>query len=348
MNGTDDFIGRLEAYLDEFDGATPLPDHVRDAIHAELPGIRQVRSDAGPRRLLTMLSNSAQARWGLAAAAIVVSILAGGIILGNRGNQQGIIAAPTPTPTAAPTPTATPTPTPSVLGLLDAPMTPCPVRTTETCIEPGTYRLSSQTHWPTTISFDVPEGWWEWFPGNVLEDFEGVFADSSAAGGSGWGAMFMTVGEVSRNPCDPSAPMFEPTDVDSPAELAAAMATWPGFKATTPVPISIDGAEGLLVELTSTKTFKQCPDGEAFVWKTELGTLIDTYPMVDADGLLRPAQFRIVDVDGHLVVVRTTDFAGPSTYEVSQGLDPDSPIHAADQVELDAIVDSIRFGDPQP
>ena len=227
-------------------------------------------------------------------------------------------------------------------------MTPCPVRTTETCIEPGTYRLSSQTHWPTTISFDVPEGWWEWFPGNVLEDFEGVFADSSAAGGSGWGAMFMTVGEVSRNPCDPSAPMFEPKDVDSPAELAAAMATWPGFKATTPVPISIDGAEGLLVELTSTKTFKQCPDGEAFVWKTELGTLIDTYPMVDADGLLRPAQFRIVDVDGHLIVVRTTDFPGPSTYEVSQGLDPDAPIHAADQVELDAIVDSIRFGDPQP
>ena len=126
------------------------------------------------------------------------------------------------------------------------------------------------------------------------------------------------------------------------------MATWPGFKATNPVPISIDGAEGLLVELTSTKTFKQCPDGEAFVWKTELGTLVDTYPMVDADGLLRPAQFRIVDVDGHLIVVRTTDFPGPSTYEVSQGLDPDSPLHAADQVELDAIVDSIRFGDPQP
>jgi hypothetical protein len=104
--------------------------------------------------------------------------------------------------------------------------------------------------------------------------------------------------------------MFEPKNVDSPAELAAAMATWPGFKATNPVPISIDGAEGLLVEVTSTKTFKQCPDGEAFVWKTELGTLIDTYPMVDADGLLRPAQFRIVDVDGHLVVVRLSDRTG--------------------------------------
>ena len=43
-----------------------------------------------------MLSNSAQARWGLAAAAIVVSVVAGGIILGNNGNQQGIIAARDP------------------------------------------------------------------------------------------------------------------------------------------------------------------------------------------------------------------------------------------------------------
>ena len=142
--------------------------------------------------------------------------------------------------------------------------------------------------------------------------------------------------------------MFEPKRVDLPAELAAAMATWPGFKATTPVPISIGGAEGLLVELTSTKTFKQRPDGQAFIWKTAAGALLDTYPMVDGDGLSRPAQFRIVDVDGHLIVVRTTDFPGPSTYEVSQGLDPDAPVHVADQVELGAIVDSIRFGDPQP
>ena len=263
-----------------------------------------------------------------------------------QGNQQGIIAAPTPTPTVAPTPT--PTPTPSVLGLLDAPMTPCPVRSTETCIEPGTYRLSSLTRWPTTISFDVPEGWWEWFPGNVLEDFEGVFADSSAAGGSGWGAMFMTVGEVSRNPCDPSAPMFEPTDVDLPAELAAAMATWPGFKATTPVPISIDGAEGLLVELTSTKTFKQCPDGEAFVWKTEAR---DPHRYLPDGRCGRPPASRPIQDRGcRWAPDRRANDGLPWAIDVRgvQGLDPDAPLHAADQVELDAIVDSIRFGDPQP
>ena len=352
MNGSDDFIGQLEAYLDDFDGATPLPGHVRDAVHAELPGTRQVRSDAGSRRLLTMLSTpSARVRWGLAAAAIVVAVVVGGAFLTGNRNQQGIVAGPatpTPTSTIAPTPTPTPSPTPPVVGLLSAPSVPCPVRPAVTCIKPGAYTLSSPTYWPTTISFDVPEGWWEWFPGNILEDFEGVFADSPAEGGSGWGVMIMTVGEVSRDPCNPKAAMFKPADVDTPAKLAAAMAKWPGFKATTPMPTSIDGAEGLLVELTSTRTYKQCPENEAFLWKTEAGTIIDTYPMVDANGLGRPGQFRILDVNGHLIVVRTTDFPGASPYEVFQGLDPVPPLHMADQVELQGILDSIRLGAPQP
>ena len=52
MNGTDDFIVRLEAYLDDFDGATPLPDHVRDAVHAALAGTRPGSPVRVPRRLL--------------------------------------------------------------------------------------------------------------------------------------------------------------------------------------------------------------------------------------------------------------------------------------------------------
>ena len=37
MTRNDDFIGQLEGYLDEYEGSTPLPDEVRDAIRAELP-----------------------------------------------------------------------------------------------------------------------------------------------------------------------------------------------------------------------------------------------------------------------------------------------------------------------
>ena len=298
-----------------------------------------------------MLSNtSARARWGLAAAAIVVAVVVGGALITGNRSQPGVVGAPA-TPISTPTigPSATPSPTPPpVVGLLSAQMVPCPVRPAVTCLKPGEYELSSPPHWPTRISFDVPEGWWEWFPGNVLEGYEGIFADSPAEGGSGWGLMFTTVGEVSRDPCDPNAPVFKPTDVDTPAELAAAMATWPGFKATTPVPVSVDRAQGLLVELTSTRTFKQCPDGKAFMWKTPLGILVDPYPMVDQDGLGRAGHFRILDIDGQLVVLRTDDFPGASPYEVSQGLAADSPLHMADQVEMQGILDSIRLGAPKP
>ena len=343
MNGTDDFIGRLEEYLDDFDGATPLPDHVRDAIHAELPGTRQVRPGAGPMRLLTMLSNTPiLARWGLAAA-VVVAVALGAVLLNGNQNKNNV-GAPTPSPTTAPS--ATPTTTPVVQTLIRAPSVSCGNEGLKECVPPGTYKLSSATSWPTTVSFDVPEGWWAWFPGNTIGDFEGLLVDDgpTESNGSGWGLMFLTVGQVSRDPCDSSAGMFAPADVDTPEELAAAMATWPGFEATTTEPTSIDGVDGLLVELTSTRTLEQCPEG-SFLWKTAEAQIVDTYPMVSSDDLRRPGQFRIVEIDGKLIVIRTTDFPETSPYELSRGVAPDPNRHAADQVELHAILDSIQLGD---
>ena len=41
MTRDDDFIGQLEGYLDQYEGSTPLPDEVRDAIRAELPSTQQ-------------------------------------------------------------------------------------------------------------------------------------------------------------------------------------------------------------------------------------------------------------------------------------------------------------------
>ena len=37
MTRNDDFIGQLEGYLEEYEGSTPLPNEVRDAIRAQLP-----------------------------------------------------------------------------------------------------------------------------------------------------------------------------------------------------------------------------------------------------------------------------------------------------------------------
>ena len=39
----DEFIGLLGGYLDEYEGSTPMPEHVRDAIRADLPSTRQRR-----------------------------------------------------------------------------------------------------------------------------------------------------------------------------------------------------------------------------------------------------------------------------------------------------------------
>ena len=42
MTREDDFIGQLEAYLEQYEGMTPLPSGVRDLVRAQLPGTRQI------------------------------------------------------------------------------------------------------------------------------------------------------------------------------------------------------------------------------------------------------------------------------------------------------------------
>ncbi len=159
--------------------------------------------------------------------------------------------------------------------------------------------------------------------------------------------MFMTVDEVSTDPCTLHAATFAPDEVDTPEGLAAAMATWPGFETTTPEPISIDGAEGVVVALTSTMTSAQCPDS-SIMWKTAARGSHRHLPERPVGGQERPGRYHIVDVGGGLLVIRTTDFAGPSPHELGQGVAPDPTRHAADQVEMQAIVDSIQLDAPQP
>ena len=94
MNRDDEFIGRLEDYLESFDGVTPLPDRVRDAIHADLPRTRQVRPARGTGRMLDMISRaSARARWGLVAAVVVAAVVLGAAVINNGPATRGRIGA---------------------------------------------------------------------------------------------------------------------------------------------------------------------------------------------------------------------------------------------------------------
>ena len=351
MTRDDDMIRRLEDDLEEYDGTTPLPERVRDAIHAALPRTRQASARRGPMGVLTMVARSSTARWGVAAAAIVAAVVLGAAIL-NEGNELrvGGPPAPTPTPTAAPTATARPSGAPGSVSLASAPSVACyPEATTQDCMAPGTYTLTG-VNWPASISLDVPAGWFRYFPG---AGHEGVLVDSGpdAPGGSGWGLMFSVIGSVPLDPCKVDSRRHAPEEVDTAAELAAAIAAWPGFESTEPVEVIVDGeiradaTSGVLVEVTSKWTEAVCPN--AIIWLTPGGSPVDAYPMVGAPEVRRTATFRIVEVGDQLLAIRTTDFGDISPYEASQGVAQDPSRHAADQVELQAMVDSIRL-DPWP
>jgi hypothetical protein len=123
----DDFIGQLEGYLDEYEGVTPLPDPIRDAVRAQLPETRQVGPPWGPMRYLRMSNNLKIAM--AAAVVVVVAIIGVGVLLPRLD-----IGNPTPTDSssAAPLPSA---------GQLDA----------------GRYVMTSNA--PVPITFRVPAGW---------------------------------------------------------------------------------------------------------------------------------------------------------------------------------------------
>jgi hypothetical protein len=348
MNHNDDFIGQLEDYLHEFDGVTPLPDGVRDAVRAELPSARQVRPRPGPERVFTMLSNlSGLARLGLAAAVIVVAVVLGGAFL-NNGSSTGIVGGgQTPTPAAiiAPTlvPTSAPTtaPTPAVLPALGSVPGACdPGDTGMSCVPPGTYQLSGAPgDWPVTVTVNVPAGWFE---PNPDAGFDAVLVNAPDYAGSGWGVMFTTVGNVYRDPCDLSKGTIPAAQVDTPQKLAAAITAWPGFTATAAQPITVDGHSAL--ELKIAKKAKSAGCGYGNAWLSASGVLVDAYPF--ANGSVYPTTIRIVDTGRGLLVIRATDFPNTSPYEIGRGL-PDTPTrHAADQPQLHAILDSIRLTVP--
>ena len=356
MSHNDDFIAQLEDYFEAFDGATPLPDRVRDAIRAELPSARQVRPRPGLLRNFTMLSNtSAAARLGVATVAVVVAVALGAALLSNRGAGPGVgPSSPPPTSTVAPSLTAAPSASESAaasavaepLRLKAAPIAPCDDTDTtpDTCVAPGIYQLndwSGAATWPVRVTLDVPAGWFDWDAGPGAD---AVLVDGGpeARGNSGWGVLFVTVGDVSRDPCDATKGIFAAAQVDTPQKLAAAMAGWPRFQATAAESITVAGEPGVKFKLTSTAA-SSCA-ASAKLWSTRDGWRLDAYPMIVSGTEPRPAAtFEIVDTGHGLLVIRTSDFPETSPNERSGGVAANPTRHAADQVELHAILDSIRF-----
>jgi hypothetical protein len=293
-----------------------------------------------------MSETSPRARRGLVAAALVVAVVLGAAYLNVTRSISGVGGVPSTKVPAAPSAVApAPSRTPVPISLRGAAMAPCDkTDNANSCLAAGHYSLPGDD-WPATISFDLPAGWFEWGPGTGAD---GVLVDGGpeARTASGWGVLFLLVGDVSRDPCNLSTGAFAASDVDTPEKLAAAMQTWPGFHVSRATPITVAGLPGRLVEVTSTRT--EACDGDR-IWTTPSGAGIDTWPMMpDRSGPSDPAQFRILEVGGKLLVIRTSDFAGPSALERGEGVPADPNRHAADQAELHAILDSILLTDVKP
>ena len=347
MRHNDEFIGQLEDYLVEFDGVTPLPDRVMDAIHVELPRIRQARARPGLMRMPPMISTiSSRAPLWVAAAAVVVAVAIGAAVV-NRGNEQtGVAVAPVARPTPGPSLGPTQTPNPTVTNLPNAALDLCRGSGSPECIKPGTYQLGSTPLWPAAVSLEVPASWRYYVDG---PGHAGVLVDrhQDAPKGSGWGITFSTIGSVSVDPCNEAAGMFD-VGKDTPGELADVMASsWPGFEVTEPEPIKNGEYNGVSLTLTSTMSSAECPS--PVFWTTRNSFPVDAYPLVNDAGRAHTTEFRIFGIDGELLVIKSMNFPETSPYEEENGIPVDPVRHADDQVEMAAILDSIQLSaPPQP
>lgn len=327
MTRKDEFIGRLETYLDEYEGVTPLPDAIRDAIRAELPRTRQVgRSRPLPRILSMTLQLPTPARYGLAATAVLAVVVIGASLFTRGGTVGGPSASPLPSATATSSDAA------GAMDLLDSP------RAGD--LPAGDYYLDLPAY-PARIDFAVPEGWfYHWTSASrAASDVHAILVNNGIGdGGSAWGLGFGVLNRVRVDPCDANAGYMEAAETESADAVATALATWPGFSVSEPESVTIGGYSGKRVSVAPAPT-TTCA-GQLL--NTPTGYLFDIEP-AGSEPFDNPIQFTFFDVAGSILLIWTTDYPGTNAYEQENGRALDPAAHVDDQQTLHEILDSIVF-----
>jgi len=322
MTGNDGFIGRLESYLDEYEGVTPLPDAVRDAIRAELPSTKQTGPARGLSGIQTMtLQIPAPVRYGMAAAAIAAAVLIGVNVF-----SQGGTGGPSATPTATPAQSAS-----GPMSLVDSP--------TPDTLPAGDYFIDLPAY-PARIDFELPAGWWHYWDGSEPAEATVqalLVLDTFGANESGWGLSFTLVDEVMVDPCDRDAGTMEASTAESVDALVAAFSSWPAIQ-TTVTDVTVGGFSGKRVEISADDPDPCGGSLEPVLFRTP--TAYDYNP---GFGSSEPFvnQFTFLDVNGSVLTLWTTDYSATTAFEVGGGAAPNPEEHATDQVELHDILDSI-------
>lgn len=272
MSSDRDTTRIVRSWLEE--GVTELPDRVLDSVLDRLPATNQRRSTWWPARRIAQMNTAA--KFGLAAAVIVVAALLGlnYLIAPNIGGPR--LGDQTPSP--SPVPSAT------IQRLGSAPLDPGQVVATGF----GDSGLVSFT-------FTVPDGW---------VGFSGVGL-LPATGTEGPDGMGIGLGEVNAglfsDPCLWVAGQEVPVGptVD---DLANALAGQTAHEASTPVDVTLGGYAGKRVDLELPSDVASCNNGEFYPW---VGSIY-------AQGPDNHWDVWILDVEGDRIVVLATYFPGTS------------------------------------
>lgn len=217
MTRDDAFIGLLEGYLDDYEGSTPLPESVRDAVREQIVTTKQIRPLPGPMRYLSMINLPAPARYGAVTALAIGVVLLGVYTLAPRSDFGG---------TGDPQPTPTPRPFEDASGSL----------------EPGRYVSSIES---VEISYTVPAGWKREPSGPELM---GPIADEIG------GLSFWTVSNLFADPCQFELGTLGTQPGPTVDDLADALANQPGIDPASASDVAVDGFAGKYIEYTTPAT----------------------------------------------------------------------------------------------
>jgi hypothetical protein len=267
MTRQDDFIDQLEGFLDEFEGNTPLPGEVRDAIRAQIPSIQQ-RPAWWPARRFPSMNNTA--KFSVAAAVVAVAALLGfNYLVAPNIGSPGL---------GDPTPSLTPIPTPTPAVFDEQPE--------GEVVAPGSYLITEVE--PFRITVTVPDGWQNVRVPGLLWG-EGVVLG------------FWYVDNVFVDPCASDLGLLDPAVGPTVDDLATAFGNVPGLEATSPTDVTVDGFAGKQMELTATAAWDGCFGNEAVLWPIDGGP--DAKPPPDPGDLER---LWILDVNGDRLVISST------------------------------------------
>jgi hypothetical protein len=292
MTRTDDFIGQVESYLEDYEGSTPLPEAVRDAIRAELPLTRQ-RPAWWPARRFPEMSNFA--KLSVAAAVVVVAALLSFnyLVAPNVGSDGDGLDDPSPTPSPSPGPTPQDLPEGSHV-LWNAQSEPGSVPMTVTIPAAGWFGSAGGGQLTKNESADPPDG-----AGMIVwAGIENVY--------------------VYGDPCEWSStlPDTPATTVD---EVVAALGAQASRDASAPVDITVGGYAGKAITLhvPDDANFAECDQGLFSMFSERVATDRDSVERY-AQGPGQIDEVWILDVDGRMVLIDWTYYDGTPLHVVDE------------------------------